>query len=433
MIWAKEETYLRTEMENLQSERLIKQVKAAYEGLPFYRKKMDDLGLKLDDIKSVSDLDKLPFVTKQDFRDQYPFGMFAVPKNKIKRIHASSGTTGKPTVVGYTDEDMKNWTETVTRIAVMGGAREDDLAQICFGYGMFTGALGLHYGLENLGCDIVPASAGNTNKQLMYMTDFGTTLLVATPSYALYIGESAREHGYKPKDFNVRIGLLGGEGLSEKMRKQLGELWGNEVLFTQNYGMSELNGPGIAGECEELCGMHINEDHFIAEVINPETLEVLPEGSQGELVITCITKEAIPLLRYRTRDITTLDKSKCTCGRTTLRMSPLHGRSDDMLVIRGVNLFPSQIEQAIFNIDGIGANYELTVERIKHMDNLIVSLELSDSSLLDSYSKLERLQKTAQAEIKDITGLDAVVKLLAPRSLERFEGKAKRIKDLRDK
>ncbi|MBO7186890.1 MAG: AMP-binding protein, partial [Clostridia bacterium] len=298
MIWSKEETLSRSEMEALQLERLQETVKRVYEKVAPYRKKMDDLGLKPEDIKTLKDLQKLPFVTKQDMRDNYPFGLFAVEKDELVRIHASSGTTGKPTVVGYTKNDMDVWTECVSRIACAGGATSKDVAQICFGYGMFTGALGLHYGLENIGATIVPSSTGNSEKQIMYMKDFDTTLLVATPSYALRLAEVAREMGVDPaKDLNVKIGLVGSELLTDAMRDEMHKYWGNDMLVTSNYGMSELMGPGVSGECEYLCGMHINEDYFLPEIINPETGEVLPAGEKGELVITCIKKEGIPLIR----------------------------------------------------------------------------------------------------------------------------------------
>ncbi|MDO5755142.1 MAG: phenylacetate--CoA ligase [Tissierellia bacterium] len=430
MIWSKEEKYTRTEIENIQWERLKKQIHYAYESLAPYRKKMEEQKIRPEDIKTLKDIHKLPFVVKDDFRKEYPFGMFAVPRKAVRRIHASSGTTGKPTVVGYTKEDLKNWSEQVARIAAMGGATEEDTAQIAFGYGMFTGALGLHYGLEHIGADVIPVSSGNTEKQLLFLRDFETTVLVATPSYALYIAERMEENGYQKKDFRLRFGLVGGEALSEKMRVELEERW--EADFTQNYGMSELNGPGVSGECLMKNGMHINEDHFYAEIIDPETLEVLDEGEEGELVITCLTKEAIPLLRYRTGDITRLTKEPCDCGRNFLRMAPLHGRTDDMLVIRGVNLFPSQIETALENFDEIGAHYEIEVRRVNHLDVMTIKVELIDFKLLDSFGELERVKKEIKQKIRSVTGLDSQIRLLAPRSLERFEGKARRVKDFRE-
>ena len=430
MIFAKEETFTREQMEKLQLERLQETVKRVYEKVLPYRKKMDEAGIKPEDIVSLADLSKLPFVTKQDLRDNYPFGLFAVPKEDLVRIHASSGTTGKPTVVGYTAGDMDVWTECVSRIAVAGGATSKDVAQICFGYGMFTGALGLHYGLENIGATIVPSSTGNSEKQLMYMKDFGTTLLVATPSYALRLAEVAREMGIDPaKDLQVKIGLVGSELLTDAMREEMHKYWGKDMLVTSNYGMSELMGPGVSGECEYLCGMHINEDFFIPEIINPETGEVLPAGEWGELVITCIKKEALPLIRYRTKDITRLIYEPCKCGRTTVRMENLSGRSDDMLKIRGVNVFPSQIEEVVLSVEGLGPHYEIIVERDGYADKLSVRVELAQAT--DSFKVLENIERSVRNKLKIMLGLDAKVILESPNTLARFEGKAKRVRDLR--
>ena len=432
MIWSKEETLSRSEMEALQLERLKETVARVYEKVEPYRKKMDEAGVRPEDIKNLADLAKLPFVTKQDMRDNYPFGLFAVPKDELVRIHASSGTTGKPTVVGYTKGDMDVWTECVSRIAVAGGATKKDVAQICFGYGMFTGALGLHYGLENIGAAIVPSSTGNSEKQIMYMKDFETSLLVATPSYALRLAEVAREMGVDPKtDLGVKIALVGSEMLTDAMREEMHKCWGEDVLVTSNYGMSELMGPGVSGECEYLDGMHINEDFFLPEIINPETGEVLPAGEQGELVITCIKKEGLPLIRYRTKDITRLIYEPCKCGRTTCRMENLSGRSDDMLKIRGVNVFPSQIEEVVLSVEGLGPHYEIIVEREGYNDILTVRVELAVST--DSFSVLEKISNTVRAKLKTILGLDAKIKLESPNTLQRFEGKAKRVKDLRKK
>ena len=416
MIWAKEETLSRAEIEALQLARLQETVCRVYEKVQPYREKMDAAGVKPDDIRTLSDLKRLPFVTKQDMRDNYPFGLFAVPKDELVRIHASSGTTGKPTVVGYTKRDLDVWTETVSRIAALGGATRQDVAQICFGYGMFTGALGLHYGLEKIGAAMVPSSTGNTEKQIMYMKDFGTTLLVATPSYALRIAEVAMQMGIDPKTgLNVKIGLLGSELLTEAMRTEM--------------HMSELNGPGVSGECEYLCGMHINEDFFIPEIIDPKTGEVLPPGEKGELVITCIYKEALPLIRYRTKDITKLIYEPCKCGRTTVRMENLDGRTDDMLKIRGVNVFPSQIEEVLLGIDQIGPHYEIIVTRKDHTDRLEIRVELADP--VDEFRKLQELEQKIRHKLRMVLGLDAKIRLESPNTLQRFEGKAQRIKDLR--
>ncbi len=430
MIWAKEETMSRDEIESLQLERLKETVTRVYEKVAPYRRKMEEAGVRPEDIQTLKDLSRLPFVTKQDMRDNYPFGLFAVPKDQLVRIHASSGTTGKPTVVGYTKKDLDVWTECVSRIAAMGGATSKDVAQICFGYGMFTGALGLHFGLEHMGAALVPSSTGNTEKQIMYMKDFGTTLLVATPSYALRIGEVARQMGIDPsKDLKVKIGLVGSELLTEAMRSEMHKLWGEDMLVTSNYGMSELMGPGVSGECEQLCGMHINEDFFIPEIINSKTGEVLPPGEKGELVITCIYKEALPLIRYRTKDVTRLIYEPCKCGRTTVRMENLDGRTDDMLKIRGVNVFPSQIEEVLLGIDEIGPHYEIIVTRKNHSDILEIRVELVEP--VDAYRELEALEKKIKQKLRVVLGLDAKIRMESPNTLQRFEGKAQRVKDLR--
>lgn len=432
MIWSKEETLSREEMSALQLERLKETVARVYEKVPYYRKKMDEKGIKPEDVRSLSDLAKLPFTTKQDMRDTYPFGMFAVGKDELIRIHASSGTTGKPTVVGYTRGDMDTWTECVSRIACMGGATDKEIAQICFGYGMFTGALGLHYGLERIGAAIVPSSTGNSEKQIMYMKDFGTTLLVATPSYALRLAEVAKSCGIDPKtDLEVKIALVGSELLTDAMREEMHAVWGKDIKITSNYGMSELMGPGVSGECLFHTGMHINEDYFIPEIIDSQTGEVLPAGEKGELVITCIKKEGLPLIRYRTKDITRLIYGECPCGRTTVRMENLQGRSDDMLKIRGVNVFPSQIEEVVLSVEELGPHYEIIVERDGYNDLLTVRVELNTAT--DSYGELQRIANKTKNKLRVMLGLDAKITLESPNTLQRFEGKAKRVKDLRSK
>ena len=418
-------------MEALQLTRLQETVKRVYEKVPYYRAKMDEKGVKPEDIKTLSDLSKLPFTTKQDMRDTYPFGLFAVPQDDLVRIHASSGTTGKPTVVGYTRGDLETWTDCISRIACMGGATSKDVAQICFGSGMFTGALGLHYGLEKIGAAIVPSSTGNSEKQLMYMKDFKTSLLVATPSYALRLAEVARQTGMDPKiDLGIKIALVGSELLTDAMREEMHLAWGRDVLITSNYGMSELMGPGVSGECLEHCGMHINEDYFLPEIIDSETGEVLPAGEKGELVITCIKKEGLPLIRYRTKDVTRLFYEPCACGRTTCRMENLSGRSDDMLKIRGVNVFPGQIEEVVLSIAELGPHYEIIVEREGYTDKLTVRVELNKET--DSFAELQRIENATRNKLKVILGLDAKIRLESPNTLQRFEGKAKRIKDLRN-
>lgn len=430
MIWSKEETLSREEIEAIQLARLRQTVSQVWEKVPPYRKKMEEAGVKPEDIKSLKDLSKLPFVTKQDMRDNYPFGLFAVDKEELVRIHASSGTTGKPTVVGYTRRDLQMWTECVSRIAAMGGATKKDVAQICFGYGMFTGALGLHYGLENIGAAMVPSSTGNSEKQIMYMKDFGTTLLVATPSYALRLAEVALSMGIDPaKDLQVKTGLVGSELLTDAMRAEMHKLWGEDMLVTSNYGMSELMGPGVSGECQYLNGMHINEDYFIPEIIDPKTGEVLPAGEKGELVITCIYKEGLPLIRYRTKDVTRLIYEPCKCGRTTCRMENLDGRTDDMLKIRGVNVFPSQIEEVILGIEEIGPHYEIILTRENHTDRMEIRVELLKAT--DTFKELEAIEKKIKNKLRIVLGLDAKISLESPNTLQRFEGKAKRVQDLR--
>ena len=432
MIWSKEETLSRSEMEQLQLSRLQETVARVYEKVPYYRAKMQERGLTPDDIHSLADLKKLPFTTKQDMRDTYPFGLFAVPKDELVRIHASSGTTGKPTVVGYTRGDLETWTDCVTRIACMGGATAKDVAQISFGYGMFTGAFGLHYGLEQLGAAIVPSSTGNSEKQLMFMQDFGTTLLVATPSYALRLAEVAQGMGINPKtDLHIKTALVGSELLTDAMREEMHAVWGKDVRITSNYGMSELMGPGVSGECLEHCGMHINEDYFIPEIIDSETGEVLPAGEKGELVITCIKKEGLPLIRYRTKDVTRLFYEPCACGRTTCRMENPAGRSVDMLKIRGVNVFPGQIEEVVLSVEELGPHYEIIVEREGYTDKLTVRVELNKET--DSFAELQRIENVTRNKLKVVLGLDAKIRLESPNTLQRFEGKAKRIKDLRKK
>lgn len=432
MIWSKEETLSRAEMESLQLARLKETVARVYEKVPYYRAKMQEKGLKPEDIQTLSDLQKLPFTTKQDMRDTYPFGLFAVPKDELVRIHASSGTTGKPTVVGYTRGDLETWTDCVSRIACMGGATGKDVAQICFGYGMFTGAFGLHYGLEKLGAAIVPSSTGNSEKQLMYMQDFQTSLLVATPSYALRLAEVAQGMGIDPKtDLHIKTALVGSELLTDAMREEMHAVWGKDIHITSNYGMSELMGPGVSGECLEHCGMHINEDYFIPEIIDSVTGEVLPAGEKGELVITCIKKEGLPLIRYRTKDVTRLFYEPCACGRTTCRMENPSGRSDDMLKIRGVNVFPGQIEEVVLSVEELGPHYEIIVEREGYTDKLTVRVELNKET--DSFAELQRIENLTRNKLKVVLGLDAKIRLESPNTLQRFEGKAKRIKDLRNK
>lgn len=419
----------RAEMRALQLERLKKIVKYAYERVPFYTKKFDEIGLKPEDIKTLEDIKKIPYTTKTDLRDNYPYGLLAVSMDDIVRVHASSGTSGKPTVVAYTKNDLDMWSDCMARLIVAAGGRKSDIVQISFGYGLFTGALGLHQGWEKIGATVIPASSGNTERQVMLMKDLGATALVATPSYGLYISEVVEKMGIKKEDLKLRIGLFGSEASSPEMHKELQDKLG--LFPTDNYGLSEIIGPGVAGECAYKCGMHINEDHFYPEIIDKETLEPINNGEWGELVITTLTKEGLPMLRYRTKDITRLITEKCECGRTTTRMDKIQGRSDDMLIIRGVNVFPSQIEGVLMSMPEIGGNYEIIVERIGHMDKLTINVEVKDIDLLDNYSKLEDLVKKVKQKLKVVLQIDAVVRLVEPQSLKRFEGKAKRVTDLR--
>jgi len=425
------ETMPRKKLEELQLERLKWAVGYCTQNVPYYRKRLGDAGVTAEKIKTLADIQYIPYTEKEAMRQEYPFGLFAVPKKKILRIHASSGTTGKPTVVGYTKEDVNNWSDCVARFCAAVGVNDEDTAQISFGYGLFTGALGLHYGLEKLGCAIVPISSGNTQKQAMLLKDFEATVLVSTPSYAMYIGEVARELGYGKDDIKLRVGLFGSEGCTLELRNKIETNLG--LFSTDNYGMSELMGPGISGECMERDGLHFAEDHFIAEIIDSKTLEVLPPGESGELVLTTITKEAIPLLRYRTKDITKINTDACKCGRTHSRMDKVCGRSDDMLKIRGVNVFPSQIESVMAAIDGLSPHYELVLTRKNYTDFLEVRIELNNAELLAHYVKLQELRDYAQSRLFTVLGVKADVTFVTPKELQRHEGKAKRIVDLRDK
>ncbi len=420
----------RREIEALQLTRLKHLVKYCYDQVPFYHNRLEQAKVTPEKIKQLSDIQYIPYTTKEDIRDNYPFGLFAQPLKKVVRLHASSGTTGKPTVVGYTKRDLDTWSDLVARLCVAAGATDEDIVQICFGYGLFTGALGLHYGLEKIGATVVPSSSGNTEKQIMLLKDFGTTALVSTPSYALYMSEVAHEHGVTNDQLKLRLGLFGSEGCTPEMRNEVEKGFG--LFATDNYGMSELMGPGVSGECSYRDGMHIAEDHFLAEVIDSESCRVLDPGSTGELVITTLTKEAFPLLRYRTKDITRINYEPCQCGRTMARMDKIKGRSDDMLKIKGVNVFPSQIESVLIGMPHIGPHYQLVVTRNGHMDNLEVKVELTDSALLERYEELESLQRAIQSKIHTVLGLMLKITLVEPKSLERFQGKAKRILDLRN-
>lgn len=423
------ETMDRKKIEELQLERLKRTVRYAYDNVLFYQKRLDEYKINPDKIRTLKDIEYLPFTTKDDLKNNYPFGMFARPKKEIVRIHGSSGTTGKPTLVGYTKNDLNTWSDLIARLACAVGVTEDDVAQISFGYGLFTGGFGLHQGLEKLGAMVIPLSSGNTERQLMLMQDLGTTVLISTPSYAIYLSEKIRDAGNRDA-YKLRVGLFGGEGCSPEFRDQIEKNMG--IIATDNYGMSELIGPGVSGECIWRDGLHLAEDHFIPEIIDSETCQVKGEGEAGELVITSLTKEAFPIIRYRTKDITRLNYEPCKCGRTHVRMDKIMGRSDDMLIIKGVNVFPSQIESAIVGMKEVGPHYMLFVHREGIMDSLEVHIELTDDSALERYQDLERIEENIKSRLHSVLGLNAKVRLVEPRSLQRFEGKAKRVIDLRN-
>lgn len=423
------ETMSRENIRKLQSERLVKQVKRMYENVELFRKRMDEKNIKPDDIKSVDDLKILPFSYKQDLRDYYPYGLFAVPLRDIVRVHASSGTTGKKIVVGYTKNDLDVWSECVARIMTAAGLDNNDIIQVSYGYGLFTGGLGVNGGAERIGAVTVPTSSGNTHLQAQTMADFNVTALCCTPSYAMYLGEYINENNMKDK-IRLKAGIFGAEPWTEDMRRAIEESLGCKAYDI--YGLSEIMGPGVAGECEYQCGMHVWEDNFIPEIIDPETEEVLPEGESGELVFTTLTKEGFPLIRYRTRDICTLNYEKCKCGRTHVRMGKPTGRSDDMMIIRGVNVFPSQIEGVLLKGgDHITPNYQIVVDRVNNTDTLDIYVEMSESLFSDEIKNIEKLEKRIVSDLRSVLGIGAKVHLVNPKSITRSEGKAKRVIDNR--
>lgn len=419
----------REELQRVQSERLINTVKRIYHNVPFYRDRMQKAGIEPGDIRSIEDLKKLPFTYKQDLRDNYPYGLFAVPMSEIVRIHASSGTTGRQTVVGYTRKDLDTWAEVMARTLVGAGASRESFIQIAYGYGLFTGGLGVHYGAERVGASVIPISGGNTKRQLQIMKDFGTTMLACTPSYALYLAEEMEEMGIRKEELSLKSGIFGAEPWSGNMRNEIEERLG--ITAIDIYGLSEVIGPGVATECICKCGLHVQEDHFIPEIIDPVTEEVLPPGFKGELVFTTVTKEGLPLIRYRTRDISSLDTSVCECGRTSVRMSKVSGRTDDMLIIRGVNVFPSQIESVLLEIGETAPHYLLIVDRVGTLDTLEVWVEMTQGIFSDEVRRLEDIEKKIHKEIESTLGITAKVRLVEPKSIERSEGKAKRVIDKR--
>jgi phenylacetate-CoA ligase len=432
MIWNKYiENAGREKLRQIQSERLRQMVERIYYNVPFYRNKLQQKGMEPGDIKSVDQLKDLPFTTKQDLRDNYPFGLFTVPQCEIVRLHASSGTTGKPTVVGYTRNDLGVWSEVVARSLTMAGVSKSDIIQIAYGYGLFTGGLGLHYGAEKVGASVIPISGGNTKKQIQLMIDFGSTVIACTPSYAAYLGESLIKEKIEPGRVRLKAGIFGAEPWTNEMRRQIESLLGLKAYDI--YGLSEVIGPGVSMECEHQCGMHVYEDHFIPEIINPDTLEVLPYGEVGELVFTTVTKEAMPLLRYRTRDLSRLYAEQCACGRTLVRMEKCLGRTDDMLIIRGVNVFPSQVESVLLEMSETTPHYQLIVSRENNLDVLEIKVEIDDQFWSDEIKVLEALRKRIQSNIESILGISAKIKLVEPLSITRSEGKARRVIDNRNK
>ncbi len=419
----------RGELEKLQLERLQATLNRVGTCVPFYRKKFAELNIDPAKFKSLDDIRRLPFTVKQDLRDNYPYGLFAVPQREIVRVHSSSGTTGLATVVGYSRNDLKNWSDLVARVLVGAGVTKDDVIQIAFGYGLFTGGFGLHYGAERLGASVIPISAGNTKRQIQIMQDFKTTALVCTPSYALIIADTMMEMGINPNGLSLRVGLFGAEPWSEAMRHEINEKLG--IRATDNYGLSEVMGPGVAGECRECNGLHISEDHFLLEVLDPETLEPVAPGEVGELVVTTLTKEAFPMIRYRTRDLTRLIPEPCPCGRTFTRMQRIMGRTDDMLIIKGVNVFPIQIEKVLFEIEGTQPHYQIVIERVNHSDRITVLVEVNESIFFDQMKEQRRMVDHIKARLASELGIGVNVKLVEEKTLERSEGKSRRVIDKR--
>ncbi|HSA79121.1 MAG TPA: phenylacetate--CoA ligase [Nitrospirota bacterium] len=430
MFWEPDkETISREELAQLQLERLESTLNRVYMNVPFYRRRFDELGINIEDMQSLDDIRRLPFTTKNDLRDHYPYGMFAVPLREVVRIHASSGTTGMSTVVGYTKNDLKTWSNLVARVLTAGGITKDDVIQIAFGYGLFTGGFGIHYGAEKVGASVIPISSGNTARQIKIMQDFKTTALICTPSYALMIADTIMEMGININSLYLKYGLFGAEPWSEAMRNEIQDKL--KIVATDNYGLSEVMGPGVAGECLERNGLHINEDHFLVEVIDPETLEPVASGETGELVITTLTKEAFPVIRFRTRDLTRLIPSSCACGRKFMRMNRVMGRTDDMLIIKGVNVFPSQIEHVLFEIEGTEPHYQIIVDRKGALDDVTVKVEVSESIFFDEMKKQNELMESIKRRLASELGIGVNVKLVEKKSIERSEGKAKRVVDLR--
>ncbi len=430
MIWNKsKECMSREEMHELQGKRLHKTVTNVYNKVQFYREKMQAMDVTPDDIRTVEDVVKLPFTTKDDLRDNYPYGLFGVPMSEIIRLHASSGTTGLPTVVGYTRKDISMWSELIARCLTAYGTSSKDIFSVAYGYGLFTGGLGAHYGVEALGGTVIPTSTGNTQKHIKLLRDFGATAIAATPSYILYLADAIEKMGLSKDDFQLKTGILGAEPWTEGMRREIEERMG--INAYNIYGLSEIMGPGVSHECQFKCGSHIAEDHFLPEIISPDTLQPLPYGEQGELVFTTITKEGIPLLRYRTKDLCSLTDEPCECGRTNVRMSRIVGRSDDMLIIRGVNVFPSQIESVIMEIEELEPHYMIYIDRVNNQDTFEVQVEVRPAFMSDNMSTMLGIKKKVLSKLHSMLGLNPEVKLVEPKTLQRFEGKSKRVVDNR--
>ncbi len=422
------ETMSREEMKKLQSEKLVKQVKHVYENVEYYKKLMDEKGVKPEDIKGIDDLYKLPFLSKADLRDAYPYGLLATPLEDCVRIHSTSGTTGRRVVAFYTQKDIDLWEDCCARAIVAAGGTKKDVCQVAYGYGLFTGGFGLNGGSHKVGCLTLPMSSGNTERQIQFMTDLSATILCCTPSYAAYLAEALKEQGYKPEDLTLKAGIFGAEPWTEEMRHGIEEALG--IKAYDIYGLSETTGPGVAFECSEQTGMHVNEDHFYAEIIDPDTGEVLPEGSKGELVFTSLDKEAFPLLRYRTRDICVLSRKKCSCGRTLIKMAKPMGRTDDMLIIRGVNVFPSQIETVLLN-EGYEPNYQIVIDRVNNNDTFEVNVEMTAEKFTDKVAEIIGMEKSLANAMKTMLGINPAVHLVAPKTIARSEGKAVRVIDKR--
>jgi len=432
MIWdRRNECRAREEVEQLQLERLQSTLNRVYRNVSFYKKRFDRLGITPDEIQSLGDLAQFPLTAKEDLRESYPYGMFALPLREVVRIHSSSGVTGKPTVTGYTRNDLQHWSQLTARVLSAGGVTKDDVVQIAFKYGLFTGAFGLHHGAELIGASVLPMSTGNTRKQVMIMQDYKTTALMSTPSYALLLARFMEKEGIDPKSLSLKLGLFGAEPWSESMRKEI-----EDRLFisaTDNYGVSEVMGPGVSAECEHKNGLHLYEDHFIPEIIDPQTLKVLPPGAEGELVLTTLTKEAFPLVRYRTRDITSLDYSPCPCGRTLVRMKKVLGRSDDIIIVKGVNVFPSQVESILLEVEGVEPRYQMIADRVEGADTLELKVEVNEKVFSDEIKNLQNISTQIEMKLRESVGVSGKVKLVAPESLQPVDGRAVKVIDRRKK